>query len=153
MSENNLVIEPVSPEDINEIESLVRRTSEQDIFPLFSDEGRNTFSHSIAQDTRTIFDSHRFYTVKAMEENRIIGVAALRDKNYMTTLFVDKSYQNKGVGKGLLNHVLEHSEGESVSLRASINAISFYQHQGFEATGPEGNVKGVRFLPMTYIKD
>ncbi|WP_062270693.1 GNAT family N-acetyltransferase [Endozoicomonas arenosclerae] len=149
MSEKKLVIKPVSPEDLDSIESLVRRTSEQDIYPLFSAEGRKTFNNSILKDTQTIFDTDRFYTVKAIENNRIVGVAALRDKNYMTTLFVDKNSQSKGVGKALLNHVLDHLEGDSLSLRASINAVGFYQHHGFEATGPEGNVNGVRFLPMT----
>ncbi|KEQ18791.1 GNAT family N-acetyltransferase [Endozoicomonas numazuensis] len=152
MSDKQRIIEPVSPGDFDEIVSLVRNTSEQDIFPLFSDEGRETFSNTILKDTRTIFNTDRFYTVKAIEENRIIGVAALRDKNYMTTLFVDKSSQNKGIGKILLNHLLEHIEGDSLSLRASINAVGFYQHQGFKTTGPEGNVKGVRFMPMTYFK-
>ncbi|GAL35330.1 hypothetical protein JCM19240_3700 [Vibrio maritimus] len=36
-----------------------------------------------------------------------------------------------------------------VSLRSSVNAMSFYEKHGFVATGPESEFNGIRFVPMT----
>ncbi|MCG9776589.1 GNAT family N-acetyltransferase, partial [Vibrio diabolicus] len=82
----------------------------------------------------------------------VIGFAALRENDYITHLFIDTNFQNKGLGKLLLDKLLSLTESSEVRLRASVNAQNFYESQGFVATEVEQNVDGVRFVPMRLVR-
>ena len=146
---NQVKIETIKESDFDEIVMMVTDIAEKDILPHFSEEGKAQFASGIPNDIRTAFDMNRFYAVKAVLDEAIVGIAALRDLNYLTHLFVSKQKQGQGIGKQLLEHVIKKSSAKEVSLRASVNAASFYESQGFVAKGPESSVKGVRFVPMS----
>jgi predicted GNAT family N-acyltransferase len=54
-----------------------------------------------------------------------------------------------GVGNFILSHLLGSTGVAEVSLRSSVNAMSFYEKHGFVATGSESEFNGIRFVPMT----
>ncbi|MGL1316435.1 GNAT family N-acetyltransferase [Vibrio parahaemolyticus] len=87
-----------------------------------------------------------------MENSKVIGFAALRENDCITHLFIDTNFQNKGLGKLLLDKLLSLTESSEVRLRSSVNAQKFYDSQGFVATEGEQNVNGVRFLPMRLVR-
>ena len=68
----------------------------------------------------------------------------------ITHLFVDNQYQAFGIGKALLARLMATSHTGEVSLKASLNAVSFYESQGFVAIGSEMSVNGIRFVPMVW---
>ncbi|RPB31379.1 GNAT family N-acetyltransferase, partial [Vibrio diabolicus] len=90
--------------------------------------------------------------LKLIENSKVIGFAALRENDYITHLFIDTKFQNKGLGKLLLDNLLSLTESSEVRLRASVNALNFYESQGFIATEGEQNVDGVRFVPMRLVR-
>ncbi|CAM3652591.1 GNAT family N-acetyltransferase [Parendozoicomonas haliclonae] len=149
MSKQELTISPVTDDDFGEIVIMLTKIAHKDILPHFSGKGQEAFAQGIPADTRTAFDRNRFFSVKAVQGKKIVGFAALRDKNYLTHLFVAKSHQKTGLGKQLLHHMLIRTVGETLSLRASVNAVNFYKSQGFLPTDQEQQVKGVRYVPMT----
>ncbi|EPH6071835.1 GNAT family N-acetyltransferase [Vibrio alginolyticus] len=110
------------------------------------------FASKIRPDVETAFDKVRFQSVKATIGNEVVGFGAIRDKEYITHLFVDVNYQGNGLGKLLLKHMLALSNGRKVRLRASVNATKFYKLQGFVATDTETEVSGIRFVPMVWVR-
>lgn len=67
--------------------------------------------------------------------NEIIG-AALRNEDYLDSLFVKKEYRNQKVGSTLLEKVLNDcKEYQVIRLNANIKTISLYQRYGFCQNG------------------
>ncbi|EHH1242057.1 GNAT family N-acetyltransferase [Vibrio parahaemolyticus] len=147
-----MVIEETEISDLGFVIDLVKSVSSTNILPYFSEQGQRSFASKILPDVETAFDKTRFHSIKVTENNKLIGFGAIRDKEYITHLFVDVNYQGSGVGKSLLKHMLASSTGREVRLRASVNALNFYKSQVFFATGSETEVKGIRFVPMVWIR-
>lgn len=142
-------IQKVNQGDLDSAASLITSVAEVDIFPHFCEQGQAEFKTRVLPDLNTILTEPNYLTVKAVISGKIVGVAALRNADYLTHLFVSKSCQGKGVGKTLLNYLVTETKAQQVSLRSSINAVSFYESLGFECTGEEGDYNGIRFMPMT----
>jgi len=138
-------------EDVHSVIELVTHISQIDILPHFNEEGRENFSAKVLPDVKTTFDKTRFDTLKVIENGKLIGFGAIRDKEYITHLFIENSYQGTGLGKSLLAQLLKLSNSEEVRLRSAVNAVNFYESQGFKATDKETQVNGIRFLPMSRV--
>ncbi len=65
----------------------------------------------------------------------VAGFAALEvEKSYVDTMFVHPDFQGRGVGKALMERVLEAAREarlERVTLKAARNALEFYKGFGF----------------------
>lgn len=73
----------------------------------------------------------------ARDENKLVGIArALTDFSYccyLSDLAVDPDYQNQGIGKKLIQKILERIGEEACLLLLSApQADSYYPHVGFE---------------------
>ncbi|HCH2612529.1 TPA: GNAT family N-acetyltransferase [Vibrio parahaemolyticus] len=145
-------IEETKESDFLQVVDLVKRVVDTDILPHFSNEGQELFSSKVWSDVETTFDKSKFQNLKLIENNKVIGFSALRKNDYITHLFIDTNFQNKGLGKLLLDNLLSLTESSEVRLRASVNAQNFYESQGFVATEGEQNVDGVRFVPMRLVR-
>lgn len=67
--------------------------------------------------------------------DEIIG-AALRNEDYLDSLFVKKEYRNQKVGSTLLEKIFNYcKEYQVIRLNANIKAISLYQRYGFCQNG------------------
>ncbi|GLQ29969.1 GNAT family N-acetyltransferase [Litoribrevibacter albus] len=142
-------IQKVSQDDLESITHLVLDVAKIDVFPHFNEKGQAEFKTRVLPDLNTILTEPNYLSVKAAISGEIVGVAALRNADYLTHLFVSKSCQGKGIGKALLNYLVTETKAQQVSLRSSINAVSFYESLGFECTAEEGDYNGIRFVPMT----
>ncbi|MBE4467428.1 GNAT family N-acetyltransferase [Vibrio parahaemolyticus] len=145
-------IEETQESDFLQVVDLVKRVVDKDILPHFSNEGQALFTSKVRSDVETTFDKSKFQNLKLIENNKVIGFAALRENDCITHLFIDTNFQNKGLGKLLLDNLLSLTESSEVRLRASVNAQNFYESQGFVATEGEQNVDGVRFVPMRLVR-
>lgn len=64
-------------------------------------------------------------------EKEIMGFIGL-DKEYIEGIFVLDQYQERGIGKALLNHVKAKKEHLSLNVyQKNLNAILFYQREDF----------------------
>ncbi|MBD3328633.1 GNAT family N-acetyltransferase [Candidatus Peregrinibacteria bacterium] len=69
----------------------------------------------------------------AVNENRIIGTASLKD-NIILTVFVDAEIQGKGIGSKLINKVenLALKNGyKKVKVPSSLTSVKFYEKLGY----------------------
>jgi threonyl-tRNA synthetase len=83
----------------------------------------------------------------AKKNDLIVAVAAMPNDSVIRTVWVDPEYQNQGIGKALLNKILEFGfeKFDKVSLSTGHQdkdrAIGFYKGFGFQATGKAEKIK------------
>lgn len=71
-------------------------------------------------------------------DNVAIATARLKPDGQIGRMAVLAEYRNQGIGNKLLEFVLHHAASlglRQVYLHAQVSAISFYESQGFNATG------------------
>ncbi|HIF5590089.1 TPA: hypothetical protein ACX3CV_004526 [Vibrio parahaemolyticus] len=71
-------VEETQESDFFQVVDLVKRVVDKDILPHFSNEGQALFSSKVRSDIETTFDKSKFQNLKLIEDNKVIGFAALR---------------------------------------------------------------------------
>lgn len=82
-------------------------------------------------------DAYRRSKTYALVENgpddRLVGFASVRRDGYLLFLAIDPDYRGEGFGQHLVAQVVEeHSTVTCHARTTNENALSFYQHVGFE---------------------
>lgn len=76
------------------------------------------------------------YVFTAWQNGHLVGIArVLSDgvlQSYLCDLAVEPDVQRSGVGKALLNKILERCAGTELVLRDSNMSASFYEYLGFK---------------------
>ena len=140
----NLVIEKLAPVD-ERILTVINFLSEEN-FDLFiqtnlkefdnlEQEKKDKFKELTLRQAIGYYLSCNGEIYVAYLNDEIIG-AALRNEDYLDSLFVKKEYRNQKVGSTLLEKVLNDcKEYQVIRLNANIKAISLYQRYGFCQNG------------------
>ena len=114
----------------------------------YSEKGIETFCNFV--DNKEITKSFKVYG--AFEDNVLKGVIATdKRKRHINLFFVDKSSQAKGIGKKLMNIVIDHNENSFITVNSSRYAVPIYQNLGFIKTEEEKEQDGLKFTPMKLI--
>jgi len=85
-----------------------------------------------------------------VQENKIVGFIAIKDKNRLFHLFVDSKYHKKGIAKALWHYIKEQYDVSNMSVNASLYAIKTYESFGFIANGEQSEYLGLTYQPMKY---
>lgn len=139
------VIRPVEPDDVGSVLKLCANGRIRTYLPLLPAEHHEDFlrSQEITEqkikDTKLIFSQPKPGSIRivAVVDGRIIGYHGARLTQgalHLTGLFVDETYQGEGVGRELMQTILEKGTGVTVSLKvleANTRAISYYHRLGF----------------------
>nr|ADQ54418.1 GNAT family acetyltransferase [uncultured marine crenarchaeote E37-7F] len=75
----------------------------------------------------------------AVEGERILGTVGLKD-TFITTLFVNPKFHNRGIGTELMNHVESTARKKGyicVSVPSSVTAYDFYRKRGYKKVRDE----------------
>lgn len=89
----------------------------------------------------------------AFEGRKLIGEIAIRpDRGHICFFFVDGRYHRLGIGTRMFHYLLDDCPIVSITLNSSPNGLPFYRSIGFEPTGEEQTVNGIRFTPMLFEK-
>ena len=119
----------------------------------YTDEGiRNFFDFITDDDLYQAFLAGAYQMMVALDGQRIIGAASVRNRNHLSLLFVDEEYHYRGVGSALMNRLCRYLEKEAgekyMSLKAAPYAVGFYKKLGFYVVKPEEEYSGIRVTPM-----
>lgn len=87
------------------------------------------------------------------EEGKLKGVLASRNfRSHIALLFAEKHSLHHEVGTTLVQWLIHHSLSHKITVNSSPYARDFYRHLGFEQTGVDEELNGIRYIPMTYLK-
>lgn len=119
----------------------------------YTEEGIRNFLEFITDDQLFHwFLQGTYQMLVALDGERIVGAASMRNRNHLSLLFVDAVYHRRGIGRALMEHFcgyLKNEAGENcMTLRAAPYAVDFYHRIGFQDVGPEEEVGGMRMTPM-----
>lgn len=119
----------------------------------YSEEGIQNFLDFITDEK--LFHSFLrgdYQMLVALDKDRVVGAASVRNRNHLSLLFVDEAYHRQGIGRRLLEcfcRYLRTEVGEHyMSLNAAPYAVNFYRRVGFREVRPEEEVGGIRVTSM-----
>ena len=114
----------------------------------YSKEGIETFCNFV--DNKKITKSFKVYG--AFEDNILKGLIATdRRKRHINLFFVDKVLQGKGIGKKLMNIVVNNNENSYITVNSSRYGVPVYEKLGFIKMEEEKEQDGLKFTPMKLI--
>lgn len=151
--ENPYQIRWAGPQDWTPAMNMIWKTFMKFEGPVYTAEGiRNFLDFITDEELFRSFLEGKYLMMVAMDEDRIIGAASVRDGNHLSLLFVDESYHRQGVGRKLMSRLCEFLKNEAgeedITLKAAPYAVMFYRKIGFWATGPEEHYSGIKVTPM-----
>lgn len=89
----------------------------------------------------------------AYDGETLLGIIATRNEGrHIASFFVDGKHHRQGIGKKLLQIVLENSITNEITVNSSPYAVEVYHRLGFVDTAPEQTRDGIRYTPMVYRK-
>ncbi|MDW6004407.1 GNAT family N-acetyltransferase [Vibrio mangrovi] len=144
-------ISEAGPEDLQFLVDLVIDVAQEDIFPYLSQAGVDYFLSIVGTELKQVLEQPERRAYKAVIGGNIVGFGIICHGYYITHLFVAKEAQGCGLGQRLLNLLLANATKSVIELWSSLNALSFYLRNGFEAQGDEQEMNGIRYVPMKRI--
>jgi len=143
----------MKPGEEREVIDLVVRVFTEFVSPEYSQEGIREFMKYARADylAKRVTEGNFVMLVEAGQA--IIGVIEIRENSHIALLFVEESFQRKGIGKKLVRKAVElcqerNPDIQHITVNSSPNALTAYQKIGFKATGNERTIHGIRFIPM-----
>ena len=114
----------------------------------YSEQGIETFCNFV--NNKEITKSFKIYG--AFEDNVLKGIIATdSQKRHISLFFVDKSSQGKGIGKELINIVVNNNENSYITVNSSRYGVPIYEKLGFVKMVEEKEQDGLKFTPMKLI--
>ena len=114
----------------------------------YSEQGIETFCNFV--DNKKITKSFKVYG--AFEKNILKGlIAADSQKRHISLFFVDKVSQGKGIGKELMNIIINNNENSCITVNSSRYGVPIYEKLGFIKIEEEKEQDGLKFTPMKLI--
>jgi len=114
----------------------------------YSKEGIETFCNFV--DNKKITKSFKVYG--AFEDNILKGLIATdRRKRHINLFFVGKDSQGKGIGKKLMNIIVNNNENSYITVNSSRYGVPIYEKLGFIKMEEEKEQDGLKFTPMKLI--
>lgn len=114
----------------------------------YSEQGIETFYNFI--NNKEITKSFKVYG--AFEDKTLKGlIAADSQKRHICLFFVDKVSQGKGIGKELMNIIINNNENSCITVNSSRYGVPIYEKLGFVKTEEEKEQDGLKFTPMKLI--
>ena len=95
-----------------------------------------------------VYDRHLENDLKI---NQAIATARLLENNSIGRVAVLKSYRSKGVGRLIMQQIIEHARTEKrqfLKLSSQLHAIAFYESFGFQVKGEEYLDCGIPHIDM-----
>ena len=89
----------------------------------------------------------------ARHGSKITGMIEMRDKQWISLLFVDKSFHRQGIATALVHTAIagmgdKYTEINAIFVNSSPYAVTVYERFGFRAFDEFRVTEGIRYLPM-----
>lgn len=147
---NSIIYRQIEPFETAAVAALACKVFEEFVAPYYQPDGVSEFRRYASADALSKRNESDHVTLVAEHSGELVGMLHLRKPSHIAMLFVQSSWQHRGIGRGLLAAAgaLVHDADREFTLNSSPNAISAYEQLGFRTTGAEQCVHGIRFIPM-----
>lgn len=133
---------------------MLERDKDSTLFKLI----RTGLKKKYVKCFRTTFEDIEVYNKYILEGNSfgaydkgLVGLAICKEHKwnnslYLSNLLVSGKKRQKGIGKLLIQNIIEHAKNKNIRLieletqNTNVPAITFYQKQGFKITGLKTNL-------------
>ena len=114
----------------------------------YSEQGIETFCKFV--NNKKITKSFKVYG--AFKNDVLQGIIATdRKKKHISLFFVDKDSQAKGIGRELMNVIVNDNENSYITVNSSRYGVPIYEKLGFIKIEEEKEQDGLKFTPMKLI--
>lgn len=131
---------------------LCRRVFLESLGPDYSPQGIDSFLRFLAPEQMERMISSGLLTFfGCWTDDVLTGVGALRHRQHISLLFVEKGFQGQGIGSALLEAMAEtcrQAGSRELTVHAAPPAAGFYQKRGFRPAAGEQTADGIRFISM-----
>ena len=147
----SLLIKRATASHAKAIKSLIESLShfylsdENQVLPAWFSE---TLELSAIQER---LESNGYLHLIATVEGKLAGYIAFRGSDHLYHLFVDESYQGRGIAKALWQEALNETKASKVTLRSSVFAIPVYRSFGFVESSERAEKDGIAYQPMIWL--
>ena len=137
-----------------QIYQLIVRVFYQQVAPVYSANGITRFLNMLSPQRLTEMNNGEdSFVIIARDQSRLAGILSVINNSHIALIFVEPSYQGKGIGKQLIAQAIKlcrkrKPEISEITVSSSPNSRSFYEDVGFETTDNEINEAGMRYTPM-----
>ena len=112
--------------------------------PDYPPEGVEAFRSYIEDEEKII----ALTALGAFHGSELVGVLAA-EGNHVALFFVDPVYHGRGVGRALLERLLDERQNATLTVNAAPYAVEIYRRLGFHPTDQERLAPdGIRYRPM-----
>ena len=151
-----MTIQLFKPGEEKEIRILIQKVFDEFVGPEYSVRGNLHFYEFIEEKAlRDRFSKVGNHMWTAKENGKIVGVIAIRNRNHLALLFVEKEQQGKGIGQAMLDHVISYLQAREgcriFTVNSSLYAEPIYRKWGFESTKGIQELEGIKFIPMRLV--
>lgn len=148
-----IMISWAHPAQWSDIMKMVWKTFLEFEGKVYPENGRRDFFNFITDDrVYKSFLRGNYQIMVAKEDEKIVGMASVRNGNFLSLLFVDADYHGRYVGSSLLQSMCEYLKKEVgysfITVKSAPSAQGFYEKNGFYVTGEMEEYNGVTVIPM-----
>lgn len=146
------------PSEETDVCNLVIRVFNEFIAHQYSHEGVREFLKYVQPELLLRRSQKNHFVLLATIQDKIVGMIEIRNNRHVSLLFVDRRFQQRGIGRELLQRSLNickleislkrGPELQEVSVNSSPNSIQIYERIGFRRIGSEQVKNGIRFTQM-----
>lgn len=150
---DNYEIFPVPREKIEGCVLLARKVFDEEIAPYYSEEGVNEFyGFTSLESIFQLVDQKEMFFWGAFIDQELHGMIAVKKSGHISLFFVEKEWQNQGIGRALFHASYQYCANVLRVPRMTVNAapgsVSKYSHMGFRQVNSAQNVHGIVYVPM-----
>ncbi len=123
------------------------------VAPGYSAEGVKEMNRYVNPESMRLRLANQHFILLALDVDKIVGAIEARNNSHISLFFVDKKYQNQGIGKTLTELAvnkcrLSRPDIQVIDVNSSPYAVPTYERMGFVKQSEEQITNGMRYTPM-----
>lgn len=119
----------------------------------YGKKGTEAFAEFVtSEQLKKLFLTGHYNVFVAVKNDKIVGVASIRNINHISLLFVDGNYHYRGIASELIKYMEDYlkdtTEVTYMTVNSSPYAVGFYHRLGFKDTGLQTEEDNIIYTPM-----
>ncbi|WP_421901457.1 GNAT family N-acetyltransferase [Maridesulfovibrio sp.] len=152
--DSSIHYDQLQPGEEDRASQLIFKVFDEKVAPCFTEEGCVEFKSFATPEALRERVGEGAFILAARDDTNLVGLAEIRSFEHLCLLFVDSAEQGRGIGKVLVQMVVDHCRNagtSEITVNSSPNSRTFYENCGFTAQNEEQLKNGIRFVPMKYV--